>query len=93
MVEFFFYCGPCYQFAETYHVGSTVSQALPEGTKLTKYHVGLMGKLGNELTEAWSIAMVMGIEDKIEGLLFDELQKSAPSTVKRIFSGCLPPPA
>lgn len=38
VVEFFsFYCGPCYQFAETYHVGSTVSQALPESTKLTKY--------------------------------------------------------
>lgn len=72
-VEFFsFYCCHCYQFAETYHVGGTVSKALPEGTKLTKYHVSQMGKLGNELTEAWS--MVMGIEDKIEKPLFDELQ-------------------
>lgn len=91
VVEFFsFYCGPCYQFAETYHVGSTVSQALPEGTKLTKYHVGLMGKLGNELTEAWSIAMVMGIEDKIEGLLFDELQKkraiNSEEDIQRVFA-------
>ncbi|WP_454877557.1 DsbA family protein [Serratia inhibens] len=91
VVEFFsFYCGPCYQFADTYHVGSTVSQALPAGTKLTKYHVGLMGKLGNELTEAWSVAMVLGIEDKIEGPLFDELQKkraiNSVEDIQRVFS-------
>ena len=71
-------------------MGCTVSQALPEGTKLTKYHVGLMGKLGNELTEAWSIAMVMGIEDKIEGLLFDELQKkraiNSEEDIQRVFA-------
>ncbi|MGO2369307.1 MAG: DsbA family protein [Serratia sp. (in: enterobacteria)] len=91
VVEFFsFYCSPCYQFADTYHVGSTVSQALPEGTKLTKYHVGLMGKLGNELTEAWSVAMVMGIEDKIEGMLFDALQKkraiNSEEDIQRVFA-------
>ncbi|WP_346827131.1 DsbA family protein [Serratia inhibens] len=91
VVEFFsFYCGPCYQFADTYHVGSTVSQALPAGTKLTKYHVGLMGKLGNELTEAWSVATVLGIEDKIEGPLFDELQKkraiNSVEDIQRVFS-------
>ncbi|MNG97976.1 Thiol:disulfide interchange protein DsbA precursor [compost metagenome] len=91
VVEFFsFYCGPCYQFAEIYHVGSTVSQALPAGTKLTKYHVGLMGKLGNELTEAWSVAMVMGIEDKIEAMLFDELQKkraiNSEADIRRVFA-------
>ena len=91
VVEFFsFYCGPCYQFADTYHVGSTVSQALPAGSKLTKYHVGLMGKLGNELTEAWSVAMVLGIEDKIEGPLFDELQKkraiNSVEDIQRVFS-------
>nr|WP_194716125.1 DsbA family protein [Erwinia persicina] len=91
VVEFFsFYCGHCYQFAETYHVGGTVSQALPEGTKLTKYHVSLMGKLGNELTEAWSIAMVMGIEDKIEKPLFDELQNkhaiNSEEDIQRVFA-------
>ncbi|MEE4408201.1 MULTISPECIES: DsbA family protein [unclassified Serratia (in: enterobacteria)] len=91
VVEFFsFYCGPCYQFADTYHVGSTVSQALPAGSKLTKYHVGLMGKLGNELTEAWSVAMALGIEDKIEGPLFDELQKkraiNSVEDIQRVFS-------
>lgn len=91
VVEFFsFYCGPCYQFAEIYHVSSTVSRALPAGTKLTKYHVSLMGKLGNELTEAWSVAMALGIEDKIEGPLFDALQKkrviNSIEDIQRVFA-------
>lgn len=91
VVEFFsFYCGPCYQFAKTYHVSSTVSRALPAGAKLTKYHVGLMGKLGNELTEAWSVAMALGIEDKIEGPLFDALQKkrviNSVEDIQRVFA-------
>lgn len=91
VVEFFsFYCGHCYQFAETYRVSDAVSQALPKGTRLTKYHVSLMGKLGSELTEAWSIAMVMGIEDKIEKPLFDELQKkhaiNSEEDIQRVFA-------
>ncbi|CAI0999693.1 MULTISPECIES: DsbA family protein [Serratia] len=91
VVEFFsFYCGPCYQFAETYRVGSTVSQALPTGTKLTKYHVGLMGKLGHELTEAWAVAMTLGIEDQIEGPLFEAVQKkraiNGVEDIQRVFA-------
>lgn len=91
VIEFFsFYCGPCYLFRNTYHVDSTVAQSLPVGTKLVKYHVGLMGKLGNELTEAWSVAMVLGIEDKMEDILFNELQKERAlntlDDIKRAFS-------
>ncbi|CAI2398789.1 Thiol:disulfide interchange protein DsbA precursor [Serratia ficaria] len=91
VVEFFsFYCGPCYQFAETYRVGSTVSQALPTGTKLAKYHVGLMGKLGHELTEAWAVAMTLGIEDQIEGPLFEAVQKkraiNGVEDIQRVFA-------
>lgn len=91
VVEFFsFYCGHCYQFAETYHVGRTVSQTLPKGTKLAKYHISQMGKLGDELTEAWSIAMVMGIEHRIEGPLFDELQVkhgiNSEEDIQRVFA-------
>ncbi|MCW2257576.1 thiol:disulfide interchange protein DsbA [Providencia alcalifaciens] len=72
VVEFFsFYCGPCYLFNHNYNVDKAVSKALPKDIKLTKYHVGAMGKLGNELTEAWSIAMVLDVEDKMEPLLFD----------------------
>lgn len=76
VVEFFsFYCGPCYLFNETYHIGNTIRSNLPDGAQFVKYHVGAMGSLGNELTEAWSVAMVLGIQDKIEKPLFEGVQK------------------
>lgn len=40
VLEFFsFYCPHCYQFEEVLHVSDSVRQKLPEGTKMTKYHV------------------------------------------------------
>ncbi|CAI0831025.1 TPA: DsbA family protein [Serratia fonticola] len=76
VVEFFsFYCGPCYLFNETYHIGNTISNNLPDNAKFVKYHVGAMGSLGHELTEAWSVAMVLGIQDKIEKPLFEGILK------------------
>jgi len=91
VVEFFsFYCGTCYQFSQNYHVGSAVSKALPTGTSLTRYHVSQMGKLGNELTEAWAVATVLGVEDKIEGALFKALQKqraiNSSEDIQRVFT-------
>ncbi|MDK2377322.1 DsbA family protein [Serratia fonticola] len=76
VVEFFsFYCGPCYLFNETYHIGNTISNNLPDNAKFVKYHVGAMGNLGHELTEAWSVAMVLGIQDKVEKPLFEGILK------------------
>ncbi|HEJ9060367.1 TPA: DsbA family protein [Serratia fonticola] len=76
VVEFFsFYCRPCYLFNETYNIGNTISNNLPENAKFVKYHVGAIGSLGHELTEAWSVAMVLGIQDKIEKSLFEGILK------------------
>lgn len=91
VVEFFsFYCGPCFQFSHTYKVTDTIAEKLPAGTKLTKYHVGLMGPLGHELTEAWSVAMVLGIEDKVEKLLFEKIQQEhsvkSVADIMKVFS-------
>lgn len=91
VVEFFsFYCGPCYQFSHTYKVTDVISENLPAGTQLTKYHVGLMGPLGHELTEAWSVAMVLGIEDKVEKLLFEKVQQersvNSAADIMKVFS-------
>ena len=90
VIEFFsFYCGPCYLFAETYNVDKTISDSLPKGIELTKYHVGTMGELGEELTVAWSIAMVLGLENQAEKLIF-ERQKAKKlkniGDIKSIFS-------
>ncbi|MBS0848677.1 DsbA family protein [Citrobacter sp. JGM124] len=85
VVEFFsFYCGPCYQFAEKYPVAEAINKILPEGETVTKYHVGAMGPLGNELTEAWAIAMTMGKTDAVEKKLFEVVQSKKLKSVDDI---------
>lgn len=80
VVEFFsFYCMPCYLFSQRFHVGETVQTSLPEGLKFKKYHVSQMGSAGNELTQAWAVAMALHIEDKMEPLLFEGVRKNSKS--------------
>ncbi|MBC3252363.1 DsbA family protein [Serratia fonticola] len=75
IVEFFsFYCGPCYQFVENYPVIEAINKTQPQGKTVTQYHVGAMGALGNELTEAWAIAIVMGKTNLVEKPLFEAIR-------------------
>ena len=59
VLEFFsFFCPHCYQFEEVLHISDNVKKKLPEGVKMTKYHVNFMGgDLGKDLTQAWAVAM------------------------------------
>ncbi|HII2087079.1 TPA: DsbA family protein [Escherichia coli] len=75
VVEFFsFYCPPCGAFAERYHVSKAINKQLPAGQQVEKIHVTLLGALGYELTKAWSVAKVLGVEDKLERPLFVAVQ-------------------
>ena len=58
VLEFFsFFCPHCYQFEEVLHISDNVKKKLPEGVKMTKYHVNFMGgDLGKDLTQAWAVA-------------------------------------
>lgn len=90
VLEFFsFYCLHCYQFEQVYHISSTVKKALPAGTKMTKCHVNFLGPMGKQLTQAWAVAMVLKVEDKISSLLFDGLQKTqtiqTPDDIRAVF--------
>ncbi|WP_447889718.1 DsbA family protein [Serratia fonticola] len=89
VVEFFsFYCGPCYQFVDQYPVSDAINRTISEG-KVTKYHVNLMGELGNELTEAWAIAIVTGKTDQLERPLFEAVRDGKIKSIddiKSIFS-------
>lgn len=77
VLEFFsFYCPHCYQFAEVYHIPEAVSKVLPADTKITRYHIDFLGSLGKELTQAWAVAIALGVEDKVTPLMFDAVQKS-----------------
>ncbi|MGM3173850.1 thiol:disulfide interchange protein DsbA [Dickeya lacustris] len=81
VLEFFsFYCPHCYQFAQVYHIPDAIQKSLPAETKLTKYHVDFLGELGKELTQAWAVAIALGVEDKVSPLMFDAVQKT--QTVK-----------
>lgn len=76
VVEFFsFYCSPCAVFAGRYGVSKAVEKVLPEGRRIEKYHVAAMGELGEELTKAWSVAKLLGVEPLVEMPLFAAVQE------------------
>lgn len=90
VLEFFsFYCPHCYQFEEIYQISDAVKKALPEGTKMTKYHVEFLGPLGKQLTQAWAVAMALGVEDKITKPMFEAIQKTqtvqTPDDIRNVF--------
>jgi thiol:disulfide interchange protein DsbA len=77
VLEFFsFYCPHCYQFEDVLHVSDNVKKKLPEDVKLVKYHVEFLGPLGKQITQAWAVAMALGVEDKITVPMFEAVQKS-----------------
>lgn len=77
VLEFFsFYCPHCYQFEDVLHVSDNVKKKLPEGTKLVKYHVEFLGPLGKQVTQAWAVAMALGVEDKVTVPMFEGIQKT-----------------
>ncbi|MDU6454568.1 MAG: DsbA family protein, partial [Enterobacter hormaechei] len=69
-------CPHCYEFEQVLHVSDNVKKKLPEGTKMTKYHVEFLGPLGKDLTQAWAVAIALGVEDKITAPMFEAVQKT-----------------
>ncbi len=90
VIEFFsFYCPPCAAFSVHYGVDKKIKEKIPKRSGFIKYHVNAIGPLGQELTEAWSIAHVLGIQDAIEEKLFDAIQGKKTinnaNDIKKIF--------
>ncbi|MGA4538319.1 DsbA family protein [Citrobacter braakii] len=90
VVEFFsFYCPACSSFYDPYKVSQNIEAKLPKGVKVEKYHASFMGAMGKELTEAWSIAKALGVEDKVEKPLFEAVLKhrsvKSEDDIKAIF--------
>jgi thiol:disulfide interchange protein DsbA len=78
VLEFFsFFCPHCYQFERVYHVSDAVKKNLPADTKVTKYHVDFLGgEFGPVVTQAWAVAMALGVESKVTAPIFDGIQKT-----------------
>ena len=82
VLEFFsFYCPHCYQFEEVLHVSDNVRQ--------TKYHVEVLGPLGKDLTQAWAVAIALGVEDKVTAPMFEAVQKTqtvqSTADIRKVF--------
>ena len=61
VLEFFsFFCPHCYQFEEVLHISDNF----------------MGGDLGKDLTQAWAVAMALGVEDKVTVPLFEGVQKT-----------------
>ncbi|PHM71232.1 thiol:disulfide interchange protein DsbA [Xenorhabdus sp. KJ12.1] len=83
VVEFFsFYCPHCYQFENIFHVPGTIAKNLPEGVTHERYHVDFLGPLGKDLTDAWAVAIVLKVQDKVLPVLFDGIQKTQTINTK-----------
>ncbi|REF26786.1 thiol:disulfide interchange protein DsbA [Xenorhabdus cabanillasii] len=83
VLEFFsFYCPHCYQFENIYHVPGTIQKNLPAGVTHERYHVDFLGPLGKDLTDAWAVAIVMKVQDKVTPILFDGIQKTQTISTK-----------
>ncbi|NJD00176.1 thiol:disulfide interchange protein DsbA [Candidatus Erwinia dacicola] len=91
VLEFFsFFCPHCYEFEHVWHVSDAVKKVLPANAKVTKYHVEFLGgEMGKTVTQAWTVAMALGVEDKVTAPIFDGIQKSQtitdPTSLKDVF--------
>lgn len=90
VLEFFsFYCPHCYQFEQVWHVSEGIKKNLPKDVKYAKYHVEFLGPLGKQLTQAWAVAIALGVEDKVSPLMFDAVQKQqsvqTPDDIRKVF--------
>ncbi|MBS0856637.1 MULTISPECIES: thiol:disulfide interchange protein DsbA [Tatumella] len=91
VVEFFsFFCPHCYDFERTYRINQALEQGLPKDVKLTRYHVDFLGgDFAPVVTQAWAVAMALGVEGKVVDPIFDGIQKSQtitdPASLKAAF--------
>ncbi|MDF7670727.1 DsbA family protein [Orbaceae bacterium ESL0721] len=91
VIEFFsFNCPSCFKFDVEYHGTEAISKALPKEVKFRRYHLDNFGPLAPELSEAWAIANVLGIEDKISQQLFEAIHVEhtlkSPDDIKNVFA-------
>lgn len=89
IITFFsFYCSHCYKFERFYY--QNIKQKIPKKIKFKEYHISFLGgSMGHVLTQAWSIAMVLGVENKIKLPLFNAIHHKKiknENDVKKIFN-------
>ncbi|MBC9131883.1 DsbA family protein [Frischella sp. Ac48] len=75
VIEFFsFNCSSCFKLERTYKINETITSNLPKNIKFKRYHLNNFGPLAEELSQAWAIANVLGIQNEIASDLYDGIQ-------------------
>ncbi|OOS00942.1 thiol:disulfide interchange protein [Canicola haemoglobinophilus] len=79
IIEFFsFSCPHCFNFETKYQIPQKIKADLPKDATFKQYHVDW---LGEEMVRAWSLAMILGIEEKVKMPLFEMIieKRKAPT--------------
>lgn len=90
IIEFFsFYCVQCYRLQHEHHLSEALASSLPPDGQLKQYHISAFGPLAKELTRAWAVAVTLGVEKKMNPILFEGIQKhrtlNAPEDIRQAF--------
>lgn len=89
-IEFFsFYCPACFAFENTFHIPQMIRSEMPTDGQFKQYHVDFLGPLGKDLSQAWAVANVLGVEQKVAPVLFEGIQKTrsikTPADIRAAF--------
>jgi len=74
VLEFFsYYCPHCYSFEP---IMAKLQQALPDNVAFHKSHVDFLGRdMGVEMSRAYAIANLLGVEEKISAAIFSAIHE------------------
>lgn len=91
VVEIFsFNCPSCYRVDNEFKIGEVIKNNLPEGVKFKKYSLNSYGPLAMELSEAWAIANILGIEKEVAKNIYNGIQIDrtikTPDDIKKVFA-------
>lgn len=90
ITQFFsFYCGHCLNYELNYKVPEQIQQRLKEvgsQTEFKQYHVDFMGGLSEELTDAWSVALLKDMGEKVKADIFYGIRDNQIRTKKDILA-------
>lgn len=79
VIEFFsFGCIHCFNFEKEYKIPQQIKAGLPKDATFKQYHVDW---LGEDIVRAWSLAMILGVEEKVKMPLFELIieKRKAPT--------------
>lgn len=90
VTEFFsFNCSHCYQFEHEFKIPQKISAKLDNKVKFIRYHVDFLPPFGEQLSQAWAVAVALGIEDKILMPMFNAINVDkkikSPEDIKQVF--------